>query len=129
MFDIANEASFKGLEAWIAEIKTYGPKDLSIIIAGNKADLQEQRKMSFEEIESIVECKFNIKYIEVSAKTSYNVKEIFKALTLCMTTIANAPDDPNHYLEDKDKSISLSTPNFTDKNKISKGDKKKSSCC
>jgi len=43
VYDITRASSFKTLKHWVEELKTKGPKDIAIAIAGNKADLHQAR--------------------------------------------------------------------------------------
>lgn len=43
VYDITRASSFKTLKHWVEELKTKGPKDIAIAIAGNKADLDHLR--------------------------------------------------------------------------------------
>jgi len=43
VYDITRAQSFKTLKNWVEELKSKGPKDIVIAIAGNKADLEIQR--------------------------------------------------------------------------------------
>jgi GTPase SAR1 family protein len=43
VYDITRSSSFKTLKHWVEELKTKGPKDIAIAIAGNKADLDHMR--------------------------------------------------------------------------------------
>lgn len=43
VYDITRAQSFKTLKNWVEELKSKGPKDIVIAIAGNKADLEVQR--------------------------------------------------------------------------------------
>ena len=43
VYDITQANSFKTLKNWVDELKTKGPKDIAIAIAGNKADLEHLR--------------------------------------------------------------------------------------
>jgi GTPase SAR1 family protein len=43
VYDITRASSFKTLKSWVEELRTQGPKDIALAIAGNKADLEEQR--------------------------------------------------------------------------------------
>ena len=43
VYDITRAASFRTLKRWIDELKSKGPKDIAIAIAGNKSDLENQR--------------------------------------------------------------------------------------
>jgi GTPase SAR1 family protein len=43
VYDITRATSFNTLKHWVDELKTKGPKDIAIAIAGNKADLDHMR--------------------------------------------------------------------------------------
>lgn len=43
VYDITKASSFKTLKTWVEELRTQGPKDIALAIAGNKADLQDKR--------------------------------------------------------------------------------------
>jgi GTPase SAR1 family protein len=47
VYDITRSSSFKTLKHWVEELKTKGPKDIAIAIAGNKADLDHMRVRRF----------------------------------------------------------------------------------
>jgi GTPase SAR1 family protein len=61
---------------WVEELKNKGPKEVTIVIVGNKSDLIEQR-----EIDQNIATKYaediGALYIEASAKDGTNVQEIF----------------------------------------------------
>lgn len=43
VYDITRSSTFKTLQNWVEELKSKGPKDIAIAIAGNKADLEDSR--------------------------------------------------------------------------------------
>ncbi len=65
------------------DLETYGPKEASVILIGNKSDLVEERKTTFNEAYNFAS-RFNLQYIEVSAKTGNNVGLLFENLTRTM---------------------------------------------
>ena len=75
VYDISKKKTYQSIETWIKDIKQNTEECLPIFIAGNKNDLE--REVEFEEAK--VYCVSNrIKnFTECSAKTGYNVKEIF----------------------------------------------------
>jgi GTPase SAR1 family protein len=75
--------SFRDLEKWIEDLKEYGDKDTTIIIAGNKSDLEDERKISFED-GSRTGKKFKVDFVEVSAKTGLNINILFELLSKYM---------------------------------------------
>ena len=80
MFDITNYQSFNNVKKWIEDLKKYGNYDnLSIIIGGNKSDLNIKRVITIEEAEEFCN-KNNLKYFDISVKDNINIKESFNYL-------------------------------------------------
>ena len=80
MFDITDKNSFLKVESWINELIEYGPKDCSIILIGNKTDLNHQRVIDFNEGNKLAE-KYHILFCEVSAKLGSNINQAFEQLS------------------------------------------------
>ena len=80
LYDISNKKSFDLISNWIEEIiKIVDPKDIGLIIVGNKSDLKEEREVT-EEMRKDLEEKQGIKFMEASALENYNVTEAFELL-------------------------------------------------
>lgn len=47
VYDITRQNTFKTLKNWVDELRSQGPKDIAIAIAGNKADLEDRRVSIF----------------------------------------------------------------------------------
>ena len=79
-FDVTNRKSFENINKWINELQLYSDfEKLSVIIIGNKIDLENQRAVSIEEAEEL-SLKYDIPYIEVSVKNDINIKRAFYKL-------------------------------------------------
>ena len=79
-FDVTNRKSFENINKWIDELQLYSNYEkLSVIIIGNKIDLEDQRAVSMEEAEKL-SLKYDIPYIEVSVKNDINIKRAFYKL-------------------------------------------------
>ena len=77
VFSITEEDSFQEcLEFRDQIIRTKGKEKIPFILVGNKCDLEENRKISIEKAQSQAE-KWEVPYIETSAKTRDNVDKIF----------------------------------------------------
>ena len=66
----------KSVEKWYNDIKSSIPKNIPIIIVGNKSDLSDELVISKEEIRDISK-KFGFHYILTSAKTGEHVNDAF----------------------------------------------------
>ena len=75
VYDINQKKTYDSLETWIKDIRQHTEQELPIFIAGNKNDLE--RVVSCEEAKVFAVSNRTKSFIECSAKTGYNVKEIF----------------------------------------------------
>ena len=64
------------VEKWYNDIKTSIPKNIPVIIVGNKSDLVDQIVISKNEIKEVAK-RFDFHYILTSAKTGENVNDAF----------------------------------------------------
>lgn len=75
VYDITDINSFDGAKKWISEIET-NTKNSIIVICGNKTDLNENRKIPIEMVNSFLLGK-NYINIETSAKDNINIDQMF----------------------------------------------------
>lgn len=80
VFDVTNEETFNNLEFWITKLKDLSG-NVPFIIIGNKVDLENKRKVSFEEGKRKAEDS-GVEYIETSAKDNKNVELAFELLSI-----------------------------------------------
>jgi small GTP-binding protein len=76
VYDISRRDSFEHCRKWLNEVKTYGEKNIFICLIGNKADLEQQRQITYEEGEVFAE-ENGLMFMEVSAKTAQNINDLF----------------------------------------------------
>ena len=77
VYSVTNRSSFQHIETWIKDLnKNSNNQNIKIILVGNKSDLKNERKISYEEGE-ILKNKYNLDYfIETSAKSGDNAKNV-----------------------------------------------------
>jgi Ras-related protein Rab-1A len=80
VYDVTRKDTIDSLENWYKEIKTVS-STISMILVGNKTDLENDRVVSKEQGEELAK-KLNLSYIETSAKTGENINDAFKMLAL-----------------------------------------------
>jgi GTPase SAR1 family protein len=52
VFDLCNEKSFENLEQyWLKEIRNHAPQNAVLLLVGNKADLEGERRVGFDRAE------------------------------------------------------------------------------
>ncbi|GMT06250.1 hypothetical protein PENTCL1PPCAC_28424 [Pristionchus entomophagus] len=120
VYDMCSEKSFENLENyWLKEIKTHAPSNAVLMIVGNKADLDSERKVDFDRAEKLAR-RLGVSLYEVSAKTGINCEEAFHTLAaamrerVCASQQSDESDEADHYSaafhvdgvigKDKDKS-------------------------
>lgn len=82
VYDVTRQDTFEKIEGWFKEIKSVSP-NISLILVGNKIDLEENRALTTEQGEELGK-NLNLSYIETSAKTGENINDAFKMLALQM---------------------------------------------
>lgn len=127
IFDLTNRSSFEGLDKWIEDIFNFGPKDVNIVLVGNKSDLDDERTTSFNEATTL-SSKYNVPYVEVSAKTGNNVALVFENLTKVMVKREEENDKKKKKKGKIDKSHVTANKSIMLDNTISK-ERKESKCC
>ena len=117
--DITNRESFKNIKNWIKDADNVD-KDIKGIIIGNKIDLDNERVVSVEDLEEIGK-KYNMPFIETSAKTGMNVNKCFEVLIDELFKNKNADEIKEEYLRKNKNDLSIST--------IKTNVKEKGGCC
>ena len=81
MYDNSNYETFKSIKSWINRIKDVTDiNKIGIIVVGNNCEISDYEKQVDEETKKIFEEQNNLKIIDASSKTNYNVNESFLAL-------------------------------------------------
>ena len=84
VYDITNKESFNNIQNWIEDCKNQCPKTVFFVLVGNKNDLENERKVSFEEGKKFADSN-DILFFESSAKTGNNVEDIFYKSAECIS--------------------------------------------
>ncbi|KAJ8356994.1 hypothetical protein SKAU_G00197880 [Synaphobranchus kaupii] len=83
VYDITNVNSFQQTSKWIDDVRTERGSDVIIMLVGNKTDLADKRQITIEEGEQRAK-ELNVMFIETSAKTGYNVKQLFRRVAAAL---------------------------------------------
>ena len=100
VYDITKRDTFKKLDFWLEDLKNNSDDidNLFIFLVGNKSDLEENREVSVEEANEFAKNK-KLPYLEVSAKSGKNVKEVFeKTIKGAMIKLMNKKEENNNEL-------------------------------
>ena len=76
IYAIDNKESFNHAENWLIDLKSHANPYVRIFLVGNKADLEEDRKVSKEEGEKYREEQHLDLFLETSAKTGHNARNV-----------------------------------------------------
>jgi len=90
IFDVTSYESFEHLPQWIEEVRANVKNEIPLLLVGNKSDLIDQRQVNIEEINDFTR-KFNLYYMETSAKTGEGVGDCFYILA-CLMVGSGVPD-------------------------------------
>ena len=123
IFDVNNKKSFSNLNIWLEEIKNNSKEDASIVLCGNKIDLN--RNVSFEEAYNFAN-NHNLIYCESSSKDGINVESAFEKVTIDIVDKINL----KHKFEDEiDKTIFLNPSIKAVRGKERIKEKNEKNCC
>ena len=77
VYDITSRNSFNSVQSWIDDCTKQTPRNILLLLIGNKNDLNDKREVQYEEGEEFAKKK-NMIFLETSAKTGNNIDKIFE---------------------------------------------------
>lgn len=80
--------SFHQTSKWIDDVRTERGNDVIIMLVGNKTDLQDKRQVPTDEGEKKAK-ELNVMFIETSAKSGFNVKQVSRHRVSCFIHMTN----------------------------------------
>ena len=113
IYDITSLQSYDNVKSWISQIREEASPNVVIYIAGNKIDLEEERKVKTEDGQKIAD-EYGFPFFETSAKNDINIKETFEELVEKIDSVYSQLDANNQ--------------GGTKKNKLYKA-KNRNGCC
>ena len=75
VYDITRRETFMHISQWLQDAKTHGSSDMTVILVGNKCDLEHVRQVTTDEGKKFAQDN-GLLFVETSAKTSHNVQEV-----------------------------------------------------
>ena len=110
VYDITNETSFENVDKWFEQAQKEANKDISVILVGNKCDLENERKVSKEKGEEKAK-NFNCPFFETSALSKIEIDDIFNEMVNNIFErtggVKNEDDDDIEIINENDKAINL----------------------
>ena len=123
IYAIDNKESFNHVENWLNDLKSQANPDVRIFLVGNKADLEEDRKVSREEGEKYKEDQHLDLFMEASAKTGHHARNVLVEAAKILYRDYLYFDENNK--NDKDDNLKIKKPDPL----IRKDKKDKKTCC
>jgi Ras-related protein Rab-21 len=79
-YDITDRDSFTKVQHWVKELRKIVGKDIVLVIAGNKVDLEKNRQVDLKESEAFAKSVGAV-HVLCSAKTGQGVEQAFLEIT------------------------------------------------
>jgi len=76
VYDITRRETFEHLTSWLEDCRKYSSSDITIMLIGNKSDLESSRQVSAQEATAFAQTH-GLVFLETSAKTAHNVEQAF----------------------------------------------------
>jgi GTPase SAR1 family protein len=67
------------VDKWVQDLNSYGDKNITLLLVGNKSDLEEKRQILKENGEEKAK-SFNLGFIETSACSGDNINQAFEIM-------------------------------------------------
>jgi small GTP-binding protein len=84
VFDITNRLSFENLDEWLISFRNAGTTQAAILLIGNKADLEDARKVQKFEGRDWAD-RHDCDYFETSARAGTGIRELFREVVVKLT--------------------------------------------
>ena len=123
VYDITNRESFNNVSTWVEECKNNGPSTISLVLVGNKIDLEDKRQITYDEGEEYAN-QNNMLFFETSALNGSNIDKMFND-----TVESIIRKIENNYYKDKFCGIEFNTNSDNKKTELSKKAPKKKKKC
>ena len=121
VYDVTERDSFEHVKNWMADIDKFAKENVMKVLVGNKCDLEQKRIISYDQGKELAK-RYNIEFLETSAKDSLNIDELFISTTKSFINFTNA--NPMRRSTGAFKGDGVIIPNVTPKS-----NKKKDGCC
>jgi small GTP-binding protein len=76
VYDITRKESFESIDKWVSDLKASADKKLTVVIIGNKSDLEDQRQVTKEQGQEKAN-QLEVAFMETSALSGDNLDKAF----------------------------------------------------
>lgn len=129
VYDVTNRDSFDNVRQWMQEIEKFASENVNKLLVGNKSDLEEQREVTYDEGVELAK-KFDIPFLEVSAKNAIHVDDTFTTMATEIQTRflkeKAQKKEQKPFIKGNATAVTLNNRGTVEEQK---GPEKKSNCC
>ena len=122
VYDITQKKSFENIEKWVNDLKVAGDPKITIILIGNKSDLEDKRQVLKDQGEEKAR-SFGCAFLETSAYSGDNIEKAFNLMIKEIYEKFSSDSTGEGELDQGSKGEDLKLDKTDDKNI------KKKSCC
>ena len=105
VYDITRKDTFDSIDRWAADLKANGDQNISIVLIGNKCDLEENRQVPKDDGIKKSE-EFKTAFLETSALNGENIEKAFNEL-IQQIFENNCNNEDNVVAVEVDKGVNL----------------------
>eukprot|EP00490_Sorites_sp_Unknown_P028259 CAMPEP_0114657688 /NCGR_PEP_ID=MMETSP0191-20121206/14351_1 /TAXON_ID=126664 /ORGANISM="Sorites sp." /LENGTH=126 /DNA_ID=CAMNT_0001877667 /DNA_START=362 /DNA_END=742 /DNA_ORIENTATION=+ len=102
VYDITSNESFNRAKSWVKELQRQGSPDVVIALAGNKIDKEDEREVAQADAKQYADDN-NLNFMETSAKTNVNIRELFLAIARQLPKENNEDKSDGNFVFDGDE--------------------------
>mmetsp|Transcript_24896 Transcript_24896/g.25117 ORF Transcript_24896/g.25117 Transcript_24896/m.25117 type:complete len:208 (-) Transcript_24896:294-917(-) len=117
VYDITERATFDSISHWMEQIQEHADDAVNVILIANKSDRETDRKVTREEGVALAR-KYDIPFLEVSAKNNVNISHLFETIARSTKNRLIQPEEQKGKIKEN-KNVKLNNAEG----------KKKSGCC
>ena len=128
VYDITDVETFKALNSWLIEIEKNANKNVVKLLVGNKIDLEEQRKITYQQGSEFAE-SYGMSFIETSVKNNANVNEAFEKLGREIMVLTANDKEKNIGVSNNKKKKSIDLSKQQEQIDINTNNKTNKQCC
>ena len=124
VYDITNPKTFESIDRWLSDLKVNGDENISVVLLGNKSDLESDRKVSTQQGKEKAEF-YKLAFLETSALNGNNIDNAFNELITDVYKNHHDLFEKQAKVVINDRAINLENADENDE----KIDKEKKGCC
>ncbi len=126
IFDVTDRKSFENVSSWLKSVNEISLSNTSVIIVGNKIDLNESRVVEYKEGEELAH-KNKLFYYEASAMEGKGIADAFEAIiNKCISKLMQRRETNRQMNQNVSNEINIK--NISNKNNDKKKQKSKCIC-